>query len=75
MRIQQSLFFNTVKKTINTCKYKGLRDVIAKEYSEIVIKSNKERVQYTPASSLEYILLMKLVIINHKKTTCPSAGP
>jgi hypothetical protein len=77
MRIKEIFFFNTVKKTINTCKYKGLSDVIAKEYGEIVIKSIKqsERVQYTPASSLEYILLTKLVIIHYKKTTCPSAGP
>jgi hypothetical protein len=37
------LFFNTVKKTINTCKYKRLSDVIAKEYSEIVNKRNKQR--------------------------------
>jgi hypothetical protein len=76
MRIQETVF-NTLKKTINTCKYKELSDVIAKECGEIVIKGNKrrERVECTPASSLEYILLTKLVIINYKKTTCPNAGP
>jgi hypothetical protein len=68
-------FLNTVKKSINTSKYKGY--VIAKEYSESVIKSHKqkERVQYTPASSLEYKPITKLVIKSYKKTTSPSAGP
>ena len=52
-------FLNTVKKTINTSKYKGFCGVITKEYSEIVIKSDKQRetVQYTPARAVWNIYL------------------